>query len=141
MGLFKKVKESLDNSGAAAQFGAGVQAQNQQYDQMQQQGAIGVQGAHGMMDPAAMGGPSTRPLDPNDPLLQPIHGVSLEQYAQYIKAAQRAGYTDEAGLYGYIEATYGVQPGVMPAVAAEWTARMGQSMVVGQQFNRIFQAS
>ncbi len=137
MGLFKKVKEGLDNSAAAAQWGGQVNAQQQQYAAMQQQGAIGVQGGPGI-DPAAFGGPSTKPLDPNDPLLQPVNGVSLEQYATYLKAASGAGYTDEASIYQYIEATYQLPAGTMAPVAAEWTNRMKQSMVVGQQFNKIY---
>jgi hypothetical protein len=140
MGLFKKVKEGLESSAAAQQMGAQVNAQNAQYAQMQQQGMIGVQGASGM-DPAMMGGPSNKPLDPNDPLFQPINGVSLEQYATHMKAAQKAGHTDEASIYAYIEATYGIPAADMQAAAMGWIERMKQSMVIGQQFNKIFMAS
>lgn len=138
MGLFKKVKEGLDNSAAAAQFGGQVNAQNQQYAAMQQQGMVGVQGAQGMMDPAAMGGPSTRPLDPNDPLFQPINGVSLELYADVAKACQAAGVTDEAGMGQIAESQFNIPAADMATAVAGWTQRMQQSMVIGQQFNKLF---
>lgn len=138
MGLFKKVKESLDNSAAAQQFGAQVNAQNQQYAQMQQQGMVGVQGAQGMMDPAAMGGPSTKPLDPNDPLFQPINGVSLELYAQIAKACQAQGQNTEEGLAHVAETQFNIPAADMKVAVAGWTDRMKQSMVIGQQFNKLF---
>ena len=33
-------------------------------------------------DPALLGGPSTKPLSEDDPMLQPVNGVSLEMYGK-----------------------------------------------------------
>ena len=62
MGFLKKAKE--------------VAQQAQQAFAQQGQGMVHVQGA-GPIDPAIMGGPSTRSVSADDPIWQPINGVSL----------------------------------------------------------------
>lgn len=48
--------------------------------------------------------------------------------------------TDEAGM-GVVAEQMGVASAAdMQAAVQEWTRRMQQSMVVGQQFNKIFMA-
>src|SRR5690606_22259932 len=79
VGLFSKAKKGIDDAARAAQL-AGDHSHQQQA--AQQPGMIGVQGMGPMAaDPAAFGGPSTAPLSADDPLLQPVDGVSLEMYA------------------------------------------------------------
>ncbi len=102
-------------------------------------GTIGVQGA-GAVDPALFGGPSTQALSFDDPLLQPIAGVSLERYAQITKAAADRGVTDEAGVCAVAE-SMGVTGDAFSQAMHGWNDRMKQSMVVGQQFNRTYMAS
>lgn len=87
-----------------------------------------------------MGGPSTTPLAVDDPLLQSINGVALDQYARIIKGAAGQGFTDEAGVCGFAE-TQGVAAVDFAAAMAGWNDRMKQSMIVGQQFNRVYMAS
>jgi hypothetical protein len=137
MGLFKKAKQNFEQG---QQHAAEADAMRQAYQQQQAAGAAAGQvGVEGMAaDPAAFGGPSTEPLDADDPMLQPTHGVSLEQYAEVAKACRDKGVTDEAGMGAVAEADFGIPAGDMIAASQEWTRRMQQSMVVGQQFNRLF---
>ena len=132
MGLFKKIKDGIDSGAAAAQFkqdnatpGAGS-------------GQIGVQGMP--VNPSFLGGPSTTPLDADDPLLQPIDGIGLPEYAAVAKQAQLRGVTTAEGMEA-IAAELGHDPATFTAAANEWVARMGKSMVVGQQFRSHLDAS
>lgn len=137
MGLFDKMKSGMQDAANAA---AGVAQSNAEQAQGAQQGHIGVQGASGMINPASMGGPSTTPLAPDDPLLQPVNGVSLEDYARVAKQAANQGITEENALYDFA-ASQGFDRAGFAAACQEWMNRMKQSMVVGQQFNKIYMSS
>ena len=50
---------------------------------------VHVQGA-GPVDPAILGGPSTRSVAENDPIWEPINGVSLQDYADWAGTRRRA---------------------------------------------------
>ena len=131
MGLFDKAKKGMADAAAAAQGAT-------QFDAEQAAGAadgkIGVQNPGGpMMNPAAMGGPSTTPLAPDDPLLAPVEGISLEAYAEVGKAAQARGATTQDEVNA-VAAEMGHDPEAFGRASAEWISRMGQSMVVGQQY-------
>ena len=82
-------------------------------------------------------GPSDRRPLPDDPLLQPVDGVSLEIYGTAAREAQARGITDEAGMARLTEEMHG-DPRRRPGQGrlAVWVQRMGQSMVVGQQLRR-----
>lgn len=127
MGFFKKIKDGMDSTAAAQQLmkdhGTAAPAEGQ----------IGVGGMP--VNPAAFGGPSTAPLDASDPLLQPIDGIGLAEYAAVSKVAQAQGVTTMEGMAD-IAAQQGHDPAVFTAAANEWVRRMGQSMVVGQEFRR-----
>jgi hypothetical protein len=97
--------------------------------------AKGMGGAFSM-NPAVIGGPSTEALSPDDPLLQPVNGVSLEMYGTAAGQAQARGITDEAGMCALIEEMYGVPASDVAPALQEWVRRMGQSMVVGQQLRK-----
>ena len=84
MGFFKKAKE------------AAQQAQ-QAFAPPQGDGRVHVQGA-GLIDPSFMGGPSTRSVAADDPIWQPINGISLQDYAELAREAQARGINDEAGM-------------------------------------------
>jgi hypothetical protein len=122
MGLFKKAKDAA----AAAQQGW---AQQQQGD-----GMVHVKGA-GPIDPAVMGGPSTRSVAADDPVLAPINGISLQDYADLARDAQARGVTDEAGMITLAKER-GWDPADTKAALDGWVQRMGQSMAVGQQFRK-----
>ena len=97
-------------------------------------GMVHVQGA-GPIDPAIFGGPSTRSVAADDPIWQPINGISLENYAQLAGDAQARGITDEAGMIA-IGQERGWNPADTKAALDGWAQRMGQSMAVGQQFRK-----
>ena len=124
MGLFKKAKE------------AAQQAQQAFAQQPQGDGMVHVQGAGGMMDPAMFGGPSTRSVAADDPIWQPINGISLQDYADLARDAQARGVTDEAGMIA-IAQERGWNPADTKAALDGWVQRMGQSMAVGQQFRKL----
>ncbi|MBM3663760.1 MAG: hypothetical protein FJW94_12960 [Actinobacteria bacterium] len=87
------------------------------------------------VNPAVIGGPSTQPLASDDPMLQPINGIGLPEYAHVAKEAQARGVTDEAGTVA-LAAELGYDPAIFEPAMKEWISRMGKSMVVGQEFRR-----
>ena len=123
MGLFDKAKK------------AAQQAQ-QALAQPQQDGRVHVQGAGGMMNPAMFGGPSTQSVAADDPIWQPINGISLQDYADLARDAQARGVTDEPGMIA-IAQERGWNPADTKAALDGWVQRMGQSMAVGQQFRKL----
>jgi hypothetical protein len=96
MGLFKKAKDAA----ASAQ---------QAWAQQQGDGMVHVQGA-GTIDPAVLGGPSTRSVAAEDPVWQPINGISLKDYAELAREAQGRGVTDEAGMIALPRSAGGTRP-------------------------------
>ncbi|MFB1297547.1 hypothetical protein ACAG24_018705 [Mycobacterium sp. pW049] len=122
MSFFKKAKE-------AAQQAQQAFNQPQSY---QQPGAVHVKGA-GLMDPAAFGGPSTRSVAGDDPIWEPINGISLQDYADLAREAQARRINNEAGMITLAQER-GWNPADTKAALDGWVQRMGQSMAVGQQF-------
>ena len=127
MGLFKKAKDG-STSGKQTEEWA-----QQNATPAPQPGQIGVAGLP--VNPALLGGPSSAPLSTDDPLLQPIDGIGLPEYAAVAKVCQQRGVTTEDGMAG-IAGELGHDPAVFKSAAAQWAQRMGQSMVVGQEFRR-----
>jgi hypothetical protein len=97
-------------------------------------GMVHVQGA-GLIDPAIMGGPSTRSVAADDAIWQPINGISLQDYAELAREAQTHGITDETGMIA-IAQERGLNPADTKAALDGWVQRIGQSMAVGQQFRK-----
>jgi hypothetical protein len=88
-----------------------------------------------MIDPSFMGGPSTRSVASDDPIWQPINGISLQDYAELARDAQARGINDEAGMIT-LSQERGWNPADTKAALDGWVQRMGQSMAVGQQFRK-----
>ena len=61
-----------------------------------EQEKIGVKGMP--VNPKILGGPSTTALSPDDPMLQPVDGISLADYAAVAERCQARKITDEAGM-------------------------------------------
>jgi hypothetical protein len=122
MGLFDKAKK-------AAQQALAQPAGAQQGD-----GMVHVRGA-GPIDTAMFGGPSTRSVAADDPIWQPINGISLQDYAELARDAQARGINNEAGMIS-LARERGWDPGDTKAALDGWVQRMGQSMAVGQQFRK-----
>ena len=123
MGLFDKAKK------------AAQQAQQAFAQPAQGDGMVHVQGA-GPIDPAILGGPSTRSVAGDDPIWQPINGISLQDYAELARQAQARGIKDEAGMITLAQER-GWSPADTKAALDGWVQRMGQSMAVGQQFRKL----
>jgi len=123
MGLFDKAKK------------AAQQAQQAFAQPAQGDGMVHVQGA-GPIDPAILGGPSTRSVAGDDPIWQPINGISLQDYAELARQAQARGINDEAGMITLAQER-GWSPADTKAALDGWVQRMGQSMAVGQQFRKL----
>jgi hypothetical protein len=117
MGLFKK----LTGGGSSPE------------EVLAQQRAMGI-------DTAAFGGPSNAAVADDDPIFEPIEGVSLELYAQIAKKAQAQGVTDEAGMVA-IAAAEGHDGEAFGRAMKGWVDRMGQNMAVGQRFRAAFDAA
>jgi hypothetical protein len=117
MGFFKKAKH-------AATQQAGPQGD----------GRVHVQGA-GPIDPAILGGPSTASVAADDPIWEPINGISLQDYGELARDAQARGVTDEAGMITLAQER-GWDPADAKAAFDGWVQRMGQSQAVGQQFRK-----
>ena len=126
MGLFDKAKKAAQQA---------QQALAQQPGQQQGDGRVHVQGAGGMIDPSFMGGPSTRSVAGDDPIWQPINGISLQDYAELARDAQARGINDEAGMIA-LSQERGWNPADTKAALDGWVQRMSQSMAVGQQFRK-----
>lgn len=120
MGFFDKAKKAARQAMSQPQPG---------------QGMVHVRGA-GPVDPAIIGGPSTRSVAADDPIWQPINGVSLQDYAELAREAQSRGINDEAGMIASAQER-GWSPTDTKAALDGWVQRMGQSMAVGQQFRTL----
>jgi hypothetical protein len=120
MGFFNK------NNPAAA----GQSMQQQAQAAMAQQRAMGI-------DTANFGGPSNAAVADDDPIFEPIDGISLQHYAWIAKLAANQGVTDEAGLKAVAEAN-GIDGDQFLRGSQGWVARMGQAMAVGQKFRSYY---
>ena len=124
MGFFDKAKQAAQQASQAFAPQSG----------QQQDGQVHVKGA-GLIDPAILGGPSTRSVSNDDPIWQPINGISLQDYADLARDAQARGINDEAGMIT-LSQERGWNPADTKAALDGWVQRMGQSMAVGQQFRK-----
>jgi hypothetical protein len=123
VGLFDKAKK------------AAQQAQQAMTQPTQQGPMVHVQGA-GPIDTAIFGGPSTRSVAADDPIWQPINGISLQDYAELAREAQARSINNEAGMITLAQER-GWDPADTKAALDGWAQRMGQSMAVGQQFRKL----
>lgn len=115
----------------------GQQQQPQSVAELGQQ-AMAQQRAMGI-DTANFGGPSNAPVADDDPIFEPIEGVSLEQYSRVAAGARDRGVTDEEGMKA-IAVEQGIDGDTFLRASQGWVARMGQSMAVGQKFRSYFDA-
>src|SRR3954453_12542365 len=90
---------------------------------------IGVKGMP--VNPKILGGPSTTALSPDDPLLQPVDGTTMHNYAAVARECQSRKITDEAGM-NQLAGEMGYDPAVFGPATKEWIARMGKAMGGGR---------
>jgi len=123
VGLFDKAKKE------------GQKAQQAFAQPKQGDGMVHVKGA-GPIDTAMFGGPSTRSVAADDPIWQPINGISLQDYAELAREAQARGINEEAGMIALAQER-GWNPADTKAALDGWVQRMGRSMAVGQRFRTL----
>jgi len=88
------------------------------------------------IDPAIVGGPSTRSVAADDSIWQPINGISLQDYADLARDAQARGIKDEASVI-MLAKQRGWNAADTKAAFDGWVQWMGQSQAVGQQFRTL----
>lgn len=79
-------------------------------------------------------------IGPDDPRLQPIAGVTLEQYAAISKAAANQG-ADAAGLVGLALARGVASEAAWQEAQEGWNARMKGDTQLATHFGHLYQAS
>jgi len=124
MGIFKKLGDQM------SQAAQGMTAPTDPAAVSAQQRAMGI-------DTANFGGPSNAPVADDDPIFDPIEGISLQTYAVVAKKASNLGVTDEAGM-AEVAAQEGLDPTAFAAAVKGWVDRMGQNMAVGQKFRQYY---
>lgn len=116
----------------------GKKGGQQNWQQQSAEQAMAMQRQMGI-DTADFGGPSNAPVADDDPIWEPIEGITLQHYAWIAKLAANQGVTDEAGLAAVAEAN-GINGQQYLAGSKGWVDRMGQSMAVGQRFRQYYDA-
>lgn len=82
----------------------------------------------------------TRPVDLNDPLWQPIDGITLDKYAQLTAAMARQDLAAPDRAQAWLEAQ-GVKPGTWGTVQAGWVERMAANEAVRTRYGILYSRS
>ena len=128
MGLFKQMKDMKDVVAAAP----GMVEQAQQMQASAQQLAAAQQGAAGAgAVPGGVGGGVTAEM------LEPIAGISLDEYARISKTVANRG-MDETDLSSYVQ-TLGHTPESWKAAYEGWNARFKGNTALAVQFGNLYQ--
>ena len=139
--MFGKKRKDADDQVRAAQEAAQAAMSGQVppvSDAAWQQAADATAMQRGLgIDTAAFGGPSNAPVADDDPIWEPIGGITIEHYAWISKLATQQGVTDEAGTKA-IAAANGIDGDQYWAGAQGWADRMGQNMDVGQRWRKLY---
>jgi hypothetical protein len=77
-------------------------------------------------------------LDPNDPVFEPIEGISLERYAELCAGLVKNNVATEESAHAWVE-SQGVAPGSWKAVSEGWNKRMGEKPALAMRYNDLFQ--
>jgi hypothetical protein len=117
VGLFKNIKDTMDNANALAG----------QAGQMQQNAYASAAGAQ-------------QPVDPSDPIWEPIAGVTLDQYAQLTAAMARQSLGTPDQAQAWLEAQ-GVQAGTWGEVQTGWVNRMAVNEAVRTRYGVLYSQS
>ncbi|MFN8104177.1 MAG: hypothetical protein U0U69_06920 [Acidimicrobiia bacterium] len=149
MGLFGKKKKAAEEEAAHATWqaqetgaAAGYQGPPAQAPGQGQPGPAGpAQWQPGPPDTATPGTPPGAPLAADDPLWEPIYGLSVDHYAQIVKYAVRQGLQDEYSICQFAQQHYGIAAETWNAAAAGWVDRMGRSAAIDQRFRQVYDAS
>jgi hypothetical protein len=117
MGLFKNMKDTMQQAGALA-----GQAQ-----QMQQNAYAAQQAAN-------------QPVDLNDPVWAPIEGITLDKYAQLTAAMARQNLGTPDQAEAWLE-SQGVSKGTWAEVQTGWVNRMATNEQVRTRYGVLYSQS
>jgi hypothetical protein len=129
MGLFQQMKDLKGVVEAAPTMVAEAQ---------QLQAAAQQYGAVTSAAVPALGVPSATPIDPSDPRLAPISGLSIEIYARISKVA--AAGLDRASLLAYA-AGLGIDEATWDSASFAWNERMRGDMPLAVHFGNLYRSA
>ena len=119
MGMFKDIKNTMQQAGdAAANAPVAAAAANAQAAAFQ-----------------------STDIDPNDPVLEPIEGVTIERYAELSAAVVGAGLKTEDEVEAWAVQQQGLPAGGYKRVADGWNARMGTHRALTNRFGALYTAA
>jgi hypothetical protein len=118
MGMFRDIKNTMQQAGeAAANAPQAAAAANAQAAAFQ-----------------------STDIDPNDPVLEPIEGVTIERYAELCAAIVGAGLRSEDEVDAWA-VDQGLEPGGYKRVADGWNARMGTHRALTNRYGALYTAA
>jgi hypothetical protein len=80
------------------------------------------------------------PVDLNDPVWQPIDGITLDKYAQLTAGLARQNLGNSEKAQAWLE-DQGVKPGTWAVVQAGWVNRMATSEAVRTRYGILYSQS
>jgi len=129
MGMFQQMKDLKGIVAAAPTMVAEAQALQAS---AQQYGVVAAQGA------PVLGMPTATPIDPADPRLAPIDGLTIEMYARISKVS--AAGIDRASLIAYA-AGLGIDEQTWDSASYAWTERMRGDMPLAVHFGNLYRSA
>lgn len=131
MGIFKGIKQMKEAvAGAPGMIEQAQQLQAAAYQQAAAQQAAGA---------APLGGAAPAPGALGEADLEPVNGVSLEQYAAVSRdLGARGAPADQAPA---VAAEHGIAAGDWHAAVAGWNQRMAAVPAVAVEFNRLYRGA
>lgn len=129
MGMFQQMKDLKGIVAAAPTMVAEAQALQAS---AQQYGVVAAQGA------PVLSMPTATPIDPADPRLAPIDGLTIEMYARISKVS--AAGIDRASLIAYA-AGLGIDEQTWDSASYAWTERMRGDMPLAVHFGNLYRSA
>jgi hypothetical protein len=134
IGLIKDVKQGSQAAKAGAEMLAQKDQMLAQAAELRSASQAGMTAGAGMAMPGASVMPPVGPIDDAD--LEPIAGVSLEQYVEISKGLSAHGYDQSKAVE--VAASKGVSAASWEAAVAGWNDRIKANRAVGQRFNQLY---
>ncbi len=76
-------------------------------------------------------------MDPNDPLMEPIEGITLEKFAEISANLGKQGKMNLDDVIPYVE-KQGVKSGTWQTVQAGWMGRIQSNQTMGAYYGTLF---
>lgn len=134
IGLIKDVKHGSQAAKAGAAMLADKDQMLAQAAQLRAASQATMAAGAGTAMPGAGVMPPVGPIDDAD--LEPIAGVSLEQYVEISKSLSAHGYDQSKAAE--VAASKGVSAQSWEAAVAGWNSRITANRAIGQRFNQLY---